>query len=133
MHQHPRASPVTAFPAKSPRTNPTRTNNPRDQEPGTSRSSSERNTPSDQGIGLAEGFDVQGRVQDAPSDGKDNLAKLSQVIQVCMISFLVYAHASYMLNFSILELSYKSGLDYPAVQDIATTGVCKGHKHQTSK
>ena len=31
MHQHPRPSPVTASPASSPRTNPTRTNNPRDE------------------------------------------------------------------------------------------------------
>jgi hypothetical protein len=31
MHQHPRPSPLTASPASSPRTNPTRTNNPRDE------------------------------------------------------------------------------------------------------
>ena len=100
MHQHSRAPLVTAVPAKSPRTNPTRLNNPRDQEPGTSRSSPERNTPSDQGIGLAEGYDAQGRVQNAPSDGKENLAKLSQVIQVrmtvdeLMLKYLLYTKFS---------------------------------------
>ncbi|KAG4416495.1 autophagy protein 13 [Cadophora malorum] len=31
MHQHPRPSPITASPASSPRTNPTRTNNPREE------------------------------------------------------------------------------------------------------
>lgn len=33
MHQHPRPPPVTASPASSPRTNPTRTNNPREEGP----------------------------------------------------------------------------------------------------
>ncbi|KAK4692926.1 hypothetical protein P7C71_g4371, partial [Lecanoromycetidae sp. Uapishka_2] len=42
MHQHPRPSPVSASPAKSPRTNPTRTNNPREQDIGAQRPGSER-------------------------------------------------------------------------------------------
>ncbi|MCJ1477808.1 autophagy protein 13 [Lambiella insularis] len=81
MHQHPRAPPVTASPATSPRTNPTRTNNPRDQESTPSKSSFDRGMPSEQGIGMGEGSDPQNRAQDATVDNRDNLAKLSQVIQ----------------------------------------------------
>ena len=73
---------MTASPANSPRTNPTRTNNPRDQDAGTSRSGSERSTASEQGIGIAEGADALIRGQDNLGQGSNNLAKLSQVIQV---------------------------------------------------
>ena len=70
-----------ASPANAPRTNPMRSNNSRDLEPGSSASGSERGTPSEQGISLSEGTDTLLR---APNPGqlRDNLAKLSQVIQV---------------------------------------------------
>ncbi|MCJ1360022.1 MAG: autophagy protein 13 [Icmadophila ericetorum] len=80
MHQHPRVPPVTASPANSPRTNPMRTNNPRDQDRGSSRSDSGRGTPSEQDIGVAEG-DTLLRAQENSGQAKENLAKLSQVIQ----------------------------------------------------
>ncbi|KAL2069878.1 hypothetical protein VTL71DRAFT_14557 [Oculimacula yallundae] len=62
MHQHPRPSPITASPASSPRTNPTRTNNPREE--GSSSSSS-----GDSGVIAATG----------PS--RDVVKKLDQIIQ----------------------------------------------------
>ncbi|SLM33798.1 Autophagy-related protein 13 [Lasallia pustulata] len=81
MHQHPRAPPVTASPASSPRTNPSRTNNPRDREPGGSVSGSERGTPSEQCIGIGEGADALLRGQESSGQAKDTVAKLSQVVQ----------------------------------------------------
>ena len=77
---------MTASPANSPRTNPTRTNNPRDQESGSARLGTERGLPSEQGTG--EGLDTQMRVQDPSVDGRDNMAKLSQVVQVRHLSEL---------------------------------------------
>ena len=82
MHQHSRAPPVTASPANSPRTNPARTNNPRNQEVGSSRPSSDRSAPSEHGIGIAEHSDVVARSPESSAQGKDNMAKLSQVVQV---------------------------------------------------
>ncbi|KAF6230797.1 hypothetical protein HO173_010913 [Letharia columbiana] len=81
MHQHPRPSPVTASPANSPRTNPTRTNNPREELPMGSRASSGRGTPSEQGIGVGEGADAILRDPESASQGKDSVAKLNQVVQ----------------------------------------------------
>ena len=88
MHQHPRGPPASASPANAPKTNPMRSNNPRDIEPGISISTSERGTPSEQGIGLSEGTEALMR---NPNSGqlRDNLAKLSQVIQVNYISDMI--------------------------------------------
>ena len=82
MHQHPRPSPATASPANSPRTNPMRTNNPREELAPGSRASSGRGTPSEQGIGLGEGADTILRDPESATQGKDSVAKLNQVIQV---------------------------------------------------
>ena len=83
MHQHPRPSPTAASPANSPRTNPTRTNNPREELPAGSRASSGRGTPSEQGIGVGEGADTILRDPESASQGRDSVAKLNQIIQVC--------------------------------------------------
>ena len=83
MHQHPRPSPMTASPANSPRTNPTRPNNTREELSTGSRASSGRGTPSEQGIGVGEGVDAILRDPESASQGKDSVAKLNQVIQVC--------------------------------------------------
>ena len=83
MHQHSRVPAPTASPASSPSANPQRTNSSRDLERGGLRSGSEVSTPSEQGIGIAEaGGDAPVRAQYVSSQGRDNLAKLSQVIQV---------------------------------------------------
>ena len=83
MHQHPRGPPATASPANAPKTNPMRSNNPRDTDSGNSASGSERATPNEQGIGLSEGTDALLR---SPNSGqsRDSLGKLSQVVQVCV-------------------------------------------------
>ena len=83
MHQHPRPSPAMASPANSPRTNPTRTNNPREELPTGSRASSGRGTPSEQGIGAGEGADAVLRDSESASQGRDSVGKLNQIIQVC--------------------------------------------------
>jgi len=64
------------------RTNPIRTNSPRDQDAGASRSSSDRGTPGEQGTNMGEGSDAIMRGQESAGYGKEQLAKLSQVIQV---------------------------------------------------
>ncbi len=82
MHQLPRPPPVTASPANSPKTNPTRTNNPREQELGRPRISTDRSTPSEQGIGMGEGSDALMRGQEAAGQTRDPVTKMSQIIQV---------------------------------------------------
>jgi len=78
MHQHPRPSPMTASPASSPRTNPTRTNNPREEG-----SSPHTRTNSDMPV-YSEGDDGSGDSGVMPSNGpsKDSVKKLDQIIQV---------------------------------------------------
>lgn len=82
MHQHTRPPPITASPANSPRTNPTRTNNPRDYESNRSRPTTDRSTPSEQGIGMGEGSDTLLRGQEVVGQGRDPITKMSQIIQV---------------------------------------------------
>ncbi|TVY83205.1 Autophagy-related protein [Lachnellula suecica] len=77
MHQHPRPSPVTASPASSPRTNPTRTNNPREEGP-----SYHTRTNSDMPA-YNEGDDGSGDSGVMATNGpsKDSIKKLDQIIQ----------------------------------------------------
>ncbi|EXJ93078.1 hypothetical protein A1O3_01634 [Capronia epimyces CBS 606.96] len=76
MHQHPRPPPVTASPANSEQTNPTRTNNPRDRDIQALRT----NSPLTQGSGSSEDF-ASAR-QDQPADNPGvQMQRLNQVIQ----------------------------------------------------
>ncbi|RDL36572.1 Autophagy-related protein 13 [Venustampulla echinocandica] len=77
MHQHPRPSPVTASPASSPRTNPTRTNNPRD-DPQSTRSRASSDMP-----GYSEGDEgsEDSGVIAATGPSRDAVKKLDQIIQ----------------------------------------------------
>lgn len=68
---------MTASPARSPQTNPMRTNNPREQESSSRHSSSDHGSNLDVPMG---GAAVSNRTQD--SVDRDNVAKLNQVIQV---------------------------------------------------
>ncbi|KAL6714308.1 autophagy protein 13 [Lecanora helva] len=81
MHQHPRASPKPASPANSPRTHPSTANNPREPETGESATGSDRGTPSEQISNLGEGSDAIMRTPETSSHAKEQLGKLSQVIQ----------------------------------------------------
>ena len=81
MHQYHRPPPVTASPANSPATNPTRTNNPREGEPSRSRSDSDRGTLGEQAMDMGEGSDALMRGPDDDT-GRDGVQKLSQVVQV---------------------------------------------------
>ncbi|KAE9380320.1 hypothetical protein N431DRAFT_128190 [Stipitochalara longipes BDJ] len=77
MHQHPRPPPVTASPASSPRTNPTRTNNPREE----GSSSHIRSTSDMPGYNDAdEGSGDSGVIQPG-GPSKDAVKKLDQIIQ----------------------------------------------------
>ncbi|KAI4211530.1 MAG: hypothetical protein LQ351_005706 [Letrouitia transgressa] len=69
MHQHYRPPPVTASPANSPKTNPTRTNNQREGN---------RNEKVSE---TGEASDALMRSQEVPGQNKDAMAKLSQVVQ----------------------------------------------------
>ena len=70
MHQFSRPPPVTASPANSPRTNPTRTNNPREEErdPGARLAQTRREGSS-------------GAIENTTRD-RDTMTRLDQVIQV---------------------------------------------------
>ncbi|KAL8992645.1 MAG: hypothetical protein Q9169_006941, partial [Polycauliona sp. 2 TL-2023] len=81
MHQLHRPPPVTASPASSPRTNPTRTNNAREGGPSNSRPSSGRGTLNEQAIDMGEGSDALMRGQDEADPGRDGVQKLNQVVQ----------------------------------------------------
>ncbi|KAL9113868.1 MAG: hypothetical protein Q9227_002002 [Pyrenula ochraceoflavens] len=73
MHQHPRPPPVTASPANSERTNPTRTNNSRD-------GGNEAGPRQLQGLGIQEAFDTPPDHPSTPA-GSD-ISRLNQVIQM---------------------------------------------------
>ncbi|OAG44657.1 hypothetical protein AYO21_01147 [Fonsecaea monophora] len=76
MHQHPRPPPLTASPAASEQTNPSRTNNPRDRDVLALRT----NSPLTQGSGSSEDF-ASAR-QDQPADNPGvQMQRLNQVIQ----------------------------------------------------
>lgn len=80
MHQYPRGSPVTASPANSPRTNPTRTNNSRDHEQGRPRSNQDAMAGGDRSS--TEGLDIGLQNQQPSNQSKEAKAKLSQIVQV---------------------------------------------------
>ncbi|KAI4268968.1 MAG: hypothetical protein L6R38_007655 [Xanthoria sp. 2 TBL-2021] len=81
MHQLHRPPPVTASPANSAKTNPTRTNNPREGGSSNSRPSSGRGTSNEQAIDMGEGSDALMRGQDDADPGRDGVQKLNQVVQ----------------------------------------------------
>ncbi|KAI9818786.1 MAG: autophagy protein 13 [Pycnora praestabilis] len=84
MNQYSRAPPVTASPANSPKTNSTRTNNPRDPVQDRARPSPEMGGDSGGGFGAGNGGD--GILQDPlpAGQGKESNAKLNQIIQACV-------------------------------------------------
>jgi autophagy-related protein 13 len=84
MHQRSRPPPITASPANSPRTNPARTNNARDQDNRRFDNAAQQGGTSEHGASTGEGSDTLMRGQEAAGHGKDSLAKMSQVIQVCL-------------------------------------------------
>ncbi|KPI39298.1 Autophagy-related protein 13 [Cyphellophora attinorum] len=86
MHQHPRHPPVTASPALSEQTNPTRTNNSRDRDPRFST----------QGSGSSEDF---GSPRSEQTDPGAQMQRLNQVIQ----NF--YAKAALIILRSRVELA----------------------------
>ena len=129
MHQHPRVPPVTASPANSPRTNPMRTNNPRDQDGGSSRSDSGRGTPSEQDIGLAEG-DTLLRTQETSGQAKENLAKLSQVVQVGRHPIIPLL---FCLLLRLTELLHQSCPDNSTISGNPPTGIRKKFRGQACK
>jgi autophagy-related protein 13 len=76
MHQYPRPPPETASPANSERTNPTRTNNPRDRDVQNLRNDS----PHTQNSGSSEDF--ASAKQEQPTDNPGaQIQRLNQVIQ----------------------------------------------------
>jgi autophagy-related protein 13 len=80
MHQHPRPPPQMASPASSPTTNPTRTNNQREEGRFThSRVGSETPTYNEADEG---GVASPGSTSAAPGPSKDAVKKLDQIIQV---------------------------------------------------
>lgn len=85
MHQHPRSRspPATVSPSPSSRANPTRTENSRDQVPGSSPQSPEVGSNNLRGPGVeagAESFEQAEKNGEAPA--KEAIAKLNQIISV---------------------------------------------------
>ncbi|KAI9793786.1 MAG: autophagy protein 13 [Candelina submexicana] len=81
MHQHPRSSPVTASPALSPRTNPTRTNNPREQERNRQRSNPNMDALSERDDGLSDAVENTSIDQHTAGPSREANAKMNQIIQ----------------------------------------------------
>ncbi|KAH8601384.1 autophagy-related protein 13-domain-containing protein [Bisporella sp. PMI_857] len=75
MHQHPRPSPAVASPALSPRTNPTRTNNPRIESPGSSLRAGSDTASYNDGDDGSEGSGI------ISGPSKDAIKKMDQIIQ----------------------------------------------------
>jgi hypothetical protein len=100
MHQHPRPPPVTASPANSEQTNPTRTNNPRDRDSST------------QGLGSGEDFSSPGK-NVAPPNPATEISRLNQVIQV---RSMLTAFMGQMLMSLGAEFPYQSCPDHSTLQ-----------------
>jgi hypothetical protein len=94
MHQHPRPSPMTASPASSPRTNPTRTNNPREE----GLSPHLRSGPDTPGYSEADEGSGDSGVMPSNGPSKDAVKKLDQIIQVSLCS-----HHEWPLFFGIAD------------------------------
>lgn len=93
MHQHPRSSPKPAQPANTRRTDLARPGDAREQDGGDSRTS-DRVPSNEQEFNMGGGSDAIMQGQESASHGKEQLAKLSQVIQVCCWTFC-YALTQY--------------------------------------
>ncbi|KAG4028351.1 hypothetical protein MFRU_022g00710 [Monilinia fructicola] len=77
MHQYPRSSPITASPASSPRTNPTRTNNPREE----SRTGHSRTTPDMPHYQEVDDASGDSGVMATTGPSPEAIRKLDQIIQ----------------------------------------------------
>jgi autophagy-related protein 13 len=87
MHQHPRPSPLTASPASSPRTNPTRTNNPRETE-----SIHQPKPPSDMpAYSEADEGSGDSGVMAPTGPSRDAVKKLDQIIQASFLNLPAYS------------------------------------------
>lgn len=75
MHQHPRPPPRTASPASSPKTNPSRTNNSREENIGTSLKKKSLD------LHGGEGDETSSSMSHPNGPSKDALKKLDQIIQ----------------------------------------------------
>ncbi len=82
MHQHPRRSPVITSPARTPATNPERSDRQEVGEDGKHIDDPEGAMPGEQASRHVEGADAMLRIQEASTQGKESVAKLSQIIQV---------------------------------------------------
>ncbi|KAL8881508.1 MAG: hypothetical protein Q9198_001300 [Flavoplaca austrocitrina] len=107
MHQLHRPPPVTASPANSAKTNPTRTNNPREGGSSNSRPNSAQATSTEQAIDTGEGSDALMRGQDEADPGRDGVQKLNQVLQN------YFTKAAHIILHSRLSLppAYHKGTD----------------------
>ena len=76
MHQHPRQSPAMASPATSSRTNPTRTNNHREEEREVAGTQNDRRSVT------PDSFSPATRAQEISARDKDSMTRLDQVVQV---------------------------------------------------
>ena len=130
MHQHPRRSPVTSLPARSPRTNPERTNNQREEEDRNDAEDSEGAMPSEQGFRLGEGAEAMLRIQEASTQGKESVAKLSQIVQVR--NLMHPYRRSIQLTF-LTELLHQGCFDYHQLESLFTTCIHKGLENQKNK
>lgn len=133
MHQHSRPPPLTASPANSPRTNPTRTNNPRDYESTRPRPTTDRSTPNEQGIGMGEGSDTLMRGQEAMGQGRDPITKMSQIIQVRLKKLIT--KSSFILRTderNFVELFHKSCPGNPSCKGLIASIIRQGPRVKKS-
>jgi hypothetical protein len=109
MHQHPRPPPVTASPASSPRTNPARTNNPRDEGPSQhSRQNLETEGYNEEG---EEGSEDSGPITpNGPS--RESVKKMDQILQVKSSPHHSQGLGAYLTS---KELFLESRTRYPSI------------------
>ena len=133
MHQHPRSSPKPGSPANIPRANPTRLSNPREHDAEGSRTSSDRGTTSEQEFNMGEVSDAIMRGQEGASHGKEQLAKLGQVIQVCLYMVHCYRLLRSDRCVSGTELFHQGRLDNPSFKSCLATGLFKRFEGQENQ
>ena len=82
MHQHPRRSPTTSSPASTPRANPERSNRQREEGAGNDVDDSGGAMRGKEAFRHGDGAEGISRIQSASVQGRESVAKLSQIIQV---------------------------------------------------
>lgn len=113
MHQHPRRSPITPLSVKPPRTSSEKNNNQKEkednQEDNQNVESSGAATLGEDTSRLGEVARAMLKIQEASTQGKESVAKLSQIVQVCSSNQFEEQSIQLML---LIELLHQGCFDH---------------------